>query len=79
MGCYRDKQVDPRPIPKLLADLTGEIDWRDLSKVKRKCAKLASDQGYTYFGLQSFGQCRSGNDAASSTRGMAFQMATKVV
>lgn len=60
------RQVDPRPLPELLGDLTGKIDWHDLNKVKQKCARLASDQGYFYFGLQSFGQCRSGKDAEST-------------
>ena len=64
VGCYKDNQVDPRPLPELLADLTSEIDWYHKDKVIRKCANLASDKGYTHFGLQSFGQCRSGKDAA---------------
>lgn len=66
VGCYKDDQVDPRPLPELLADLSGEVDWYDLEKVIRKCAQLAKDKDYTYFGMQSFGQCRSGKTAASS-------------
>lgn len=66
VGCFKDNQVDPRPLPELLADLTGEVDWYDLSKVIRKCARLASEKGYTVFGLQSFGYCRSGKDAAET-------------
>lgn len=66
LGCYKDNQVDPRPLPELLADLTGEVDWYDPQKVVRKCAKLASEKGYTVFGLQSIGHCRSGKDAAET-------------
>lgn len=66
LGCYKDNQVDPRPLPELLADLTGEVDWYDPSKVIKKCAKLASDKGYTVFGLQSIGHCRSGKNAAET-------------
>ena len=66
VGCFKDNQVDPRPLPELLADLTGEVDWFDVSKVIRKCARLASEKGYTVFGLQLFGQCRSGKDAAET-------------
>ena len=66
VGCFKDNQVAPRPLPELLADLTGEVDWYNLSKVIRKCAKLASEKGYTVFGLQSFGHCRSGKDAAET-------------
>ena len=66
MGCFKDNQVDPRPLPELLADLSGEVDWHDLSKVVKKCAQFASVKGYTVFGLQSFGHCRSGKDAAKT-------------
>lgn len=66
VGCFNDNRVDPRPLPELLADLTGEVDWYDPSKVIRKCANLASEKGYTVFGLQSFGHCRSGKDAAET-------------
>ena len=42
------------------------MDWYDPQKVVRKCAKLASEKGYTVFGLQSIGHCRSGKDAAET-------------
>ena len=42
------------------------MDWYDPSKVIKKCARLASEKGYTVFGLQSYGQCRSGKDAAKT-------------
>ena len=63
VGCYEDNQVSPRPLPELLADLRSIVDWHALDKVIDKCAQLASDKGYTYFGLQSLGQCMSGKDA----------------
>ena len=66
VGCFKDNKVDPRPLPELLADLTDEVDWFDTSKVIRKCARLASEKGYTVFGIQSFGHCRSGKDAAQT-------------
>ena len=66
LGCFKDSQVDPRPLPELLADLTSEVDWYDPNKVIKKCAKLASDKGYTAFGLQSYGQCWSGKKAAKT-------------
>lgn len=66
LGCYKDNQVDPRPLPELLADLTGEVDWYDPSKVIKKCARLASEKGYTVFGIQSIGHCRSGKNAAET-------------
>ena len=42
------------------------MDWYDPNKVIKKCAKLASDKGYTAFGLQSYGQCWSGKNAAKT-------------
>ncbi|XP_068694728.1 uncharacterized protein [Montipora foliosa] len=66
VGCFKDNQADPRPLPELLEDLTGEIDWYDLDKVKQKCATLAKLKGYTYFGMQSLGQCRSGQHSEST-------------
>lgn len=66
MGCFKDNKVDPRPLPELLADLSGEVDRYHLDKVIQKCAELAHDKRYTYFGIQSFGQCMSGENAAST-------------
>ncbi|XP_022786860.1 uncharacterized protein LOC111327040 [Stylophora pistillata] len=69
LGCFKDSQVDPRPLPELLADLTNEVDWYDPNKVIKKCAKLATDKGYTVFALQLYGQCRSGKHAAKTYDG----------
>lgn len=63
VGCYKDNQVNPQPLPELLADLTKEIDWYDLDRVIKKCATLAKVKDYKVFGMQSLGHCRSGKNA----------------
>ncbi|XP_067056311.1 uncharacterized protein [Acropora muricata] len=66
VGCYKDNQVNPQPLPELLADLTEEIDWYDLDRVIQKCATLAKVKDYTVFGMQSLGHCRSGKNAENT-------------
>ncbi|KAK2555325.1 Uromodulin [Acropora cervicornis] len=66
VGCYKDNQVNPQPLPELLADLTKEIDWYDLDRVIQKCATLAKVKDYTVFGMQSLGHCRSGKNAENT-------------
>lgn len=60
IGCFRDLGKDPRPLPKLLADLRNDIDWYNINKTIDKCSRLANENEYQYFGVQFYGECWSG-------------------
>ncbi|KAK3728015.1 hypothetical protein QZH41_010949, partial [Actinostola sp. cb2023] len=66
VGCYLDKGVKPRPLPLLLANLRSSIDWTNLNKTIRACALLAQIKGYSYFGIQFWGECWSGATAGQT-------------
>lgn len=59
IGCFKDKGGD-NAIPVLIANLQKYIDWRDMSKTIVHCARLVEKAGYLYFGIQYYGECRSG-------------------
>lgn len=64
VGCFRDKHTTPRPLPKLIANLRGFLDWSDLKQMIKStvlfCAEAASRNGLDVFGLQYYGECWSG-------------------
>ncbi|XP_020917135.1 uncharacterized protein LOC110254475 [Exaiptasia diaphana] len=64
LGCFLDKGVDnSRPFPQLIVNYREAIDWHDLkTSVIDKCAKKTKERGYTYFGIQFYGECWSGPD-----------------
>eukprot|EP00112_Aurelia_sp_Birch-Aquarium-sp1_P017464 Seg405.6 transcript_id=Seg405.6/GoldUCD/mRNA.D3Y31 product="hypothetical protein" protein_id=Seg405.6/GoldUCD/D3Y31 len=60
VGCYKDKG-DRRALPVLVKNFRlGEIDWSDLDKIVKKCADAVRARGYTWFGVQFYGECWSG-------------------
>ncbi|KAK3728246.1 hypothetical protein QZH41_019613, partial [Actinostola sp. cb2023] len=69
VGCYRDLQLQPRPLPELIHNyrLNDEMDWLDLNNtVIKPCAEQARRKGYLYFGVQFYGECWSGATAHAS-------------
>lgn len=69
VGCFRDNQIVPRPIPdyimtdrqRNLAIYSGQsIDWRNwdvyMPQFVCRCAKEAKQKGYTLFGVQFYGK-----------------------
>ncbi|XP_065068403.1 coadhesin-like [Rhopilema esculentum] len=78
-GCFRDEHDGDSPLQDLIltrrdwADDRFDgtlIDWKNydtsLHLLYCKCAELAKRMGYTYFGLQFYGECWSGNSNSSS-------------
>ncbi|XP_078375610.1 uncharacterized protein LOC144658960 isoform X2 [Oculina patagonica] len=83
VGCYKDKT---RPLPDLLLNNRTQLgDWHDwgdfIKRLACSCANLARSKGFTYFGLQFFGECWSGvkpntgydNDGNASPKGCVGQ------
>lgn len=66
VGCFRDSGRRPRPLPKLIANLRGGIDWYNLNKTIAECAHRVSVTGFRYFGVQFYGECWSGMNAQST-------------
>lgn len=56
---------EPRPLPVLVKNYRwpSQIDWKNLNKTIRACAKEVKEAGYQYFGLQFYGECWSGAQA----------------
>lgn len=63
VGCFRDGGRRPRPLPKLIANFRGDIDWLNLNNTIAECARRVSEKGFRYFGLQFYGECWSGMNA----------------
>lgn len=65
VGCFKDTLVKPRPLPVLVKNyrLPSQIDWTNLNRTIRACAKEVKEAGYMYFGLQFYGECWSGPQA----------------
>ena len=63
VGCFRDHGRSPRPLPKLIANFRGHIDWRNLNNTIAECARRTSEKGLSHFGLQFYGECWSGVNA----------------
>ncbi|KXJ17026.1 uncharacterized protein LOC110234700 [Exaiptasia diaphana] len=64
IGCFYDS--NRRPLNKLVKNLRGHIDWKALKKTVDSCATQIKKEGYEYFGVQFYGECWSGKDAATS-------------
>ncbi|XP_028417926.1 neurogenic locus notch homolog protein 1-like [Dendronephthya gigantea] len=70
VGCYKDpgsytRISSERHFPDLLLNWRDRIDWYDgwhdfLKALTCRCAELAKERGYRYYGLQFFGECWSG-------------------
>lgn len=69
LGCYKDNEVLPRPLPKLmftdrdhksLLYSNIRIDWGKwdsyISDLVCRCAEKAAENNYRFFGLQFFGK-----------------------
>lgn len=69
-GCFNDLQ-NPRPLPRLLfTDLDQKapeysgfpVDWGNfdnyLENVACRCAQVSKAKGFTYFGIENFGEYR---------------------
>lgn len=77
VGCFRDRNSknQPRLLDKLVKNFRkkGNLPdgknvwdfWEDMSEVIQLCAESAFKDGYTaVFGIQYFGECWSGKNAA---------------
>ncbi|XP_073245355.1 uncharacterized protein [Porites lutea] len=71
VGCYNEKSGD-RLLTKQVLSMRNEVDWTPgkwenfLKKLACRCAKETRAIGYSYFGLQFFGECWS--DAQAEER-----------
>ncbi|CAH3138304.1 unnamed protein product [Pocillopora meandrina] len=63
IGCFVDSGAIPRPIPKLVANFRGNIDWHNLNKTVLDCARRVNSKGFRFFGIQFYGECWSGENA----------------
>ncbi|XP_078346505.1 uncharacterized protein LOC144631811 [Oculina patagonica] len=75
VGCFRDLRRSQRPLPTYLMNdrdvfhehFSGKlIDWKNwdvyLPDLACRCAKKAHERGMTFFGLQFYGECWSGEN-----------------
>jgi len=60
IGCFKDTTKKPRPLPQLIKNFRGRLDWNNLNQTIDACAEEAKKKGYLYFGLQFYGECWSG-------------------
>lgn len=62
IGCFKDriKKSTPRPLPDLIKNFRGNIDWYNHNKTIDACAEEAKKNGYLYFAIQFYGECWSG-------------------
>ncbi|XP_078359057.1 uromodulin-like isoform X2 [Oculina patagonica] len=63
IGCFKDSLKKSRPLPELIKNFRGGLDWNNLNKTVAACAEEAKKKGYLYFGLQFYGECWSGPKA----------------
>jgi len=81
VGCYNDRVLPDRPLPYELLNRRDKINhnndgffinWDDynttLHALACSCAELAFGRGYTYFGLQFYGECWSGPENPAYSR-----------
>eukprot|EP00795_Rhopilema_esculentum_P011264 gene11264-21455_t len=79
VGCFKDNNVDPRPLPEYVmnerdystSNWNGKlIDWKNWDTYSPqficRCAKAVKEKGFTYFGAQFFGECWSGENSKIS-------------
>ncbi|XP_028410487.1 uncharacterized protein LOC114533162 [Dendronephthya gigantea] len=62
VGCYRDRRIKGRrALGDLIFNHRDQIDWLNfgifISELVCDCAKKAKEKGFTYFGLQFYGEC----------------------
>lgn len=65
IGCFKEsKNYADRALPDLIDNMRGNIDWRHLEKVVKKCAHRVVMKNSTFkvFGIQFYGECWSGSD-----------------
>ena len=55
-GCFEDSPSQ-RTMPDLYKNFRGEIDWHNVRSTAAKCARGAAEKGYTYYGVQFYGEC----------------------
>lgn len=67
VGCFEDR-FHSRALPELIANYRGsdQFDWFNLDKYVKKCAEEAKKRNYMFFGIQFYGECWSGVNAALS-------------
>lgn len=64
IGCYNENSGD-RALSENLFSMRKNINWKPgewekfLKRLACRCAKKTSDTGYSYFGLQFYGECWS--------------------
>ena len=64
VGCYRDSYIQPRPLPKLIADFRDDSQnaskKEDFNQTILSCAAETYKMNFRFFGLQADGECWSG-------------------
>ncbi|CAH3176572.1 unnamed protein product [Porites lobata] len=64
IGCFEDH--GSRPFPQLLLNKRKIINWENwnefLETLVCECANVTAAAGYTYFGIQFFGECWTGEN-----------------
>ena len=63
IGCFRDfhePKLADRPLPKMIGNHRGSINWHNMSTTVTQCAADALAGGYHVFGVQFYGECWSG-------------------
>ncbi|KAM7448396.1 hypothetical protein ABFA07_003559 [Porites harrisoni] len=79
VGCYKDMHRSQRPLPFFLMNdrdvyhqhFSGKlVDWRNwdvyVPDLACRCAKKAKAKGWTFFGLQFYGECWSGENVQNT-------------
>lgn len=56
IGCFNDNHTSPHPFPHHV-DMRLFIEWKNISKIVVRCANHVRSLGYTYFGIQFYGEC----------------------
>jgi len=63
IGCFRDSYYS-RDLPELIESQRHTIDWlryeSSLARIVQSCSEKAKLKGYTYIGIQYYGECWSG-------------------
>ena len=65
LGCFLDKGYD-RALPVLYANMREQITWSNMNLTVSQCSHIARDKGYSYFGVQFYGECWSASDNAAA-------------
>lgn len=64
LGCFADGWNRALPVP--YANMRSQIVWTNMNKTVSECAHIARDKGYSYFGVQFYGECWSAPDNVAS-------------